>query len=506
MTINFIPNDPAAGTKAPPMRQVTARTARPAGRSDFTYGGASPEALSPPGTPEFLFWQAREAALAALQAFEASAGPHKAWQGNRRKLLLRQDLGVDLNAFYDRDSFSFFHQQVGSRVYYSAASTDVVSHEVGHGLLDSLRPDLWDANYLEVGAFHEAFGDCIAILTALDDAETRRKLLKAAPTLRRKNFVEATAEELSKAIRLALPGHNAAAPRRALNSFKYQIPSTLPDDGGPGVLINEVHSFGMLFSGPFWDLIANLFEAAPKHDEASLQVAARTAGRILVAGVRNAVVMPRFLQSVGRAMALADQTLHGGANREFIGAAFARHDIALGSNALLAPSVALAGAAPRGATLGDATRKDLLRRLGGAAGARLSVSAADVGGTPMVSAVVTRAVPLTGLHPQLKGVVARAFDPVMVGASGTRAAVMGAMPQPSDADAEVQAFVESLLAHRRIRLEKPVAAKKSAAAAAPARRGDHATHVIETVGGRKVLRRLRFSCACHPGAGGWLGR
>jgi Zn-dependent metalloprotease len=46
------------------------------------------------------------------------------------------------------------------------ASTDVVAHEVGHGLLDSARPDS-STSILEVGAFHEAFGDCIAMLTAL---------------------------------------------------------------------------------------------------------------------------------------------------------------------------------------------------------------------------------------------------------------------------------------------------------------------------------------------------
>jgi hypothetical protein len=135
---------------------------------------------------------------------------------------------------------------VGAQTFFSGASTDVVSHEVGHGLLDSMRPDFFGVNFLEVGAFHEAFGDCIAILTALSDTETRQRLLAVAPNLRARDFVESTAEQLSRAIGLAIPGHNAAEPRHAFNTFKFQIPSTLPDDGGPGALINEVHSFGEL--------------------------------------------------------------------------------------------------------------------------------------------------------------------------------------------------------------------------------------------------------------------
>ena len=497
MTIHFIPNDPAAGAAAPAMRSQAKRATRPASRSGFVYSNTSPEGLALPGTPKFLFWQAREAAIAALQAWEASAGNHTAWQGNRKKLQLLQDEGVDLNAFYDRASFSFFHQPMGNRTFFSGASTDVVAHEVGHGLLDSVRPDFFSVNFLEVGAFHEAFGDCMAILTALNDKDTRVKLLQQAPTLRKRNFVESTAEDLSQGIGLIAPGHNASEPRHAFNTLQYQIPSTLPSNGGPGVLINEVHSFGMVFTGCFWDLIANLFAAAPQRTEATLLAAAQAAGRILIAGARGAVITPRFTASVGRAMTLADQTLNNGANRDRIRAAFARHGILLGSNSMMAPSMALDGNAPAGATLGAATRKDLLRRMGNARGATLSLNAATVFGTPVVQAVQTRKVLLTGLAPQLNGVVALAQEPVMVGSSGTRAAVMGAMPNTVDTDSEVHAFVESLLAHRRIAFAKATRKSGKAAAAAPSH-PQHATHAVKSVGGKKILQRVRFACACHP--------
>jgi hypothetical protein len=65
------------------------------------FAGASPEETFTPGTPQFLFWQCREAALAAVETWEAFAGVHTKWQGNRKKLPLREDHPREmLNAFY----------------------------------------------------------------------------------------------------------------------------------------------------------------------------------------------------------------------------------------------------------------------------------------------------------------------------------------------------------------------------------------------------------------------
>ena len=350
---------------------------------------------------------------------------------------------------------SFFHRTVGGATFFSGASTDVVAHEVGHGLLDAIRPDLWDAAFLEAGAFHEAFGDCMAVLTALHDRETREALLTSTPTLRKQNFVESTAENLSDAIRRLRPTHNAAEPRHAFNTFKYQIPETLPDDGGPGELINEVHSFGMLFSGCFYDLVAGLFAAGSTQTEASLLAAARTAGSLLVAAAGSAVITPRFFQSVGRAMVLADDERNGGANRLLIREAFKRHDIMLGADALLAPATVLDGAAPnarRGARLGASTRRDLTARLQLPRGARLSVGTTELSGRAFTHVVHTRRVPLGALDRRLKGVTIQAAVPVVIGDSGGRAAVMGHIPEPRSTEREVHSFVGSLVQHDQIRV------------------------------------------------------
>jgi hypothetical protein len=375
---------------------------------------------------------------------------------------------------------------------------------VGHGLLDTIRPELWDAPFLEAGAFHEAFGDCMAILTALADLDTRKSLLAATVTLRKRNFVESTAEELSDGIRRLVPTHNAAEPRHAFNTFQFQIPETLPDDGGPGELIDEVHSFGMVFTGCFYDLIAAIFADQSARTEAALLRSARTAGALLVEGARTALVTPRFFQAVGRAMVLADQQSHAGANRELIRVAFQKHAVMLGANAMLAPAAALAGPAPRfGRTtaIGSATRKDLAARLGAARGARLSVERAEVSGQSFARVVHSQTVALGGLDGRLRGVTVAADVPVMVGESGGRAAVVGHLPEPVSTEREVNAFVESLLRHGQIEFEGGGPGPKGAVArGASAQKLDSGeTHRIKTVGGKKVLERVRFHCRSGRG-------
>jgi hypothetical protein len=84
-------------------------------------------------------------------------------------------------------------------------------------------------------------------------------------------------------------------------------------------------------------------------------------------------------------------------------------------------------------------------------------------------------------------VVAVAQVPVMVGASGTRAAVVGSIPNAATTEDEVHAFVRSLLNHGQLQLGKTRALAAGRSVPLP-------THDITTVGGKKVLRRLRFNC------------
>src|ERR1019366_1529094 len=172
--INFIPNDPLVVHEAP-MRIAAAHAAQTGKVARLKFSNPAPSAAAyQAGTVEFLHWQSREAALAALDTFAWCAGPLSQWAAEvHGPLEVIPNAGRDLNAYYDRRSLSFFVLPIGNELICSGSSTDVVSHETGHAILDSLRPDFWDSALPEHAAFHEAFGDCMAILTALIDASIR---------------------------------------------------------------------------------------------------------------------------------------------------------------------------------------------------------------------------------------------------------------------------------------------------------------------------------------------
>lgn len=499
MAINFIPNDPMAAGTAPPMRSQQPRSDRPAGRAGFTYTNPAAEAQYAAGTPEFLFWQCREAALAALETWESFAGNLAAWSAEAadpNNLPLLQNAGNVLNAFYDRQSFSFFQFVTPTKSTYSGSSTDVVSHEVGHGLLDSVRTDLFDSAFLEASAFHEAFADCMALLTAFSDQQSRQVLLGVAPDLGTVNFVETTAEDLSDGVLQAYgPNANPSAPRHALNEFKFQIPSTLPANGPPGQLIDESHSFGQVFSGSFYDCVRNVFNAMASHGERDLLAAAQVVAKILLTAVRSAPLVPRFFESVGRSMISADQQLNGGANQTAIQNAFAGHGIPLLGASVLAPRADLAGGVPaltgKAAGILDlATRKDLLQRIGAPRRAKIAIDTAEILGQRVARAIHKREVPLATLDKRLAGVVALADETMFVGSSGKSAVLMGALPEEYTTQDEVRSFVTSLLEHERISFES---AKKGALTATEAT-AITTTHAIRVRQGKKVLVRLRFFC------------
>ena len=224
-----------------------------------------------------------------------------------------------------------------------------------------------------------------------------------------------------------------------------------------------------MFTGCFYDTVCNLFDAGSSQGTAGLRRAALTAGTLLIAAARTAPEDMRFFQAFGRAMILTDTDLHGGAHHQAIRDAFADHNVLLGSSAMLAPTAALAGGAPRfapssrRANLATTTQRDLLKRIGGQAKGTLSAVRLKVGGKTVAKAVHQRPVRLDALDKRLKKVVVMASESVLVGTSGTRAAVLGQLPEESATREEATTFVRTLLKHKSITLTKPKMKKKRAA-------------------------------------------
>jgi hypothetical protein len=519
MPINFFPNDPLVSN--PGLRKQNPRPDRPPRRAGLTFTFTADEDTYDPDTDlrDFLFWQGRESVLDAVETWEGLFGNLGQWSeeaDDPKKLEL--DLDHDdpqftgpnkLNAFYDRVGLRFFIFDDGTTKWASGLSTDTVSHETGHALLDTLRPDLWGSMKPEVPAFHESFADCWALLTALADPASRTQVLQDSPDLRGENFVEANSEYLSSAIRKTFGKVAASEPRHALNQLQWQLPTTLPAGSfrdPPSTLSREPHSFSRVFTGCFYDTITGIFAALPAHNPDTLLQAAQTAAQLLIAALRAVPQSSRFFRDVGRGMVLADQQQNGGGHQEILTEAFGNHGLTLGAAALLAPDAALDGPAPSiirdKVKLAAQTVKDLRARIRAVAGSKLLLGVRNIAGRKVAEAMHLREVPLDALDKRLKGVVAVAAEPLLVGSSGARAAVLGTLPEPNKTEDEVHAFVEMLLRHGRILFAPKKGAKRAGrATAAPSDAGMAVpTHVIRSRGTKKILERVRFLCGC-PGRG-----
>lgn len=232
--------------------------------------------------------------------------PLKNWAATSA-LVVTPRAGQDLNAYYDRRGLKFFYmpdKKLG-KIVYTADSADVVAHELGHAILDAIRPDLWNLQSLETMGFHEAYGDINAMLSQLAYKEVIDYVLKeTGGNLRKSNIVSKLAEELGTAL-YDLAGYGKKGMLRdAINSFVYAKPETLPQEGSDEQLLGECHSFGRLFMGAWYDMLVEIYELECKtHNQAdALAIARDITGKYILAGASQAPATTRFYDSVGRTM------------------------------------------------------------------------------------------------------------------------------------------------------------------------------------------------------------
>jgi hypothetical protein len=217
------------GERTPPLVQPELRPVPDLTIAPLSMAIAGTDAPPPrayaPGSAEFRYWSAAEAAARGAAFWRPLFPPGTGWQpGEPLKLLL--DEGEDFNAYYDRQALNFFHGTAGGRTVYSGESPDIVCHEQGHAILDALRPELFDAGTIEAAAFHESFGDMSALLAALQLSSLRSAMLAdTGGDLSRNSRLSRLAEQLGWAIRQQMPSAvDADCLRNAANSFFYTNP------------------------------------------------------------------------------------------------------------------------------------------------------------------------------------------------------------------------------------------------------------------------------------------
>lgn len=173
--------------------------------------------------------------------------------------------GRDWNAFYDRNSLQFFYNTdpVTRNIVFTCNSSDVVSHELGHAMLDALRPDFWNVQNVEIWAFHETFGDISAMLTIMQSDEAiNRALRETGNDLSRSNTISRLAEEMGLGLYHATGGRSGSLGylRDASVRFDYIPPTALPGNAPQNQLSNEAHSFSRVFSGAWYDMFVRIYK------------------------------------------------------------------------------------------------------------------------------------------------------------------------------------------------------------------------------------------------------
>ena len=222
------------------------------------------------GSPQFDQSNAHGIVANTIQMYDNYLGAPAKWSF-RGPLNVVPRKGTGKTAYFSRGdrSINFFEwnsPSLGKRVS-TAQSADVIAHEIGHAVWDGLRPRAGYSN--EAGAFHEAFGDCSALLHAVQqDSNINKALEQNGGDLSKPSLISRMAEEFGTGFNKEdKDPNNDDRPyyRTALNDFKYIDPKKLPDDSypptvGEEVLTREFHSFSRVWSGAFYRMLDSLYK------------------------------------------------------------------------------------------------------------------------------------------------------------------------------------------------------------------------------------------------------
>jgi hypothetical protein len=276
-----------------------------------------------------LGWQAATSAITIGTAMRYITSKSKKamtrWAATN-VLMVMVRAGEDLNAYYDRQALRFFYikDPVLNKLVFACDAASVVAHELGHAVLDILRPDFWNATALEVFAFHEAFGDCHAILEMMQhDPMIQHALNETNNNLLQSSVISRLAKQMGLcAYHLAPPaaGYNPAYLRNAVNDFKYVQPETLPEDTSDTLLSKEPHNFSRIWTGAWWEFLAKLHRKLHLGGMDSMTAARQardTAAEYLLNAVIDVPNTTRLFDALARQMLVADG-LHGSPHRDIL--------------------------------------------------------------------------------------------------------------------------------------------------------------------------------------------
>ncbi|MFX1484736.1 MAG: hypothetical protein ACFFCP_16285, partial [Promethearchaeota archaeon] len=181
-------------------------------------------------------------------------GRELTWAFDSPQLLIVPRAGEAANAFYHRDGrclqFFYLPDAVNGKPMYTCLSRDIVAHETGHAIIDSIAPDLLDACTPQSLAIHEALADLTACLMAFESHTLREMLLKElGGSIINSSLFSSIAEEFGD-----LLGHRYGL--RNLNNEK----NLDPNDKKNGVSSTEPHELSEVLSGALYKVLLCIYK------------------------------------------------------------------------------------------------------------------------------------------------------------------------------------------------------------------------------------------------------
>lgn len=158
-----------------PVNGRTARWDARAGRFDVSADEAGTVVIDTPEYRQVRTWAVLQNTLDHVEgSFGMGRRVDWAFQGNR--LRVHSEFKNGQNAYYNRArrqlEFYYYNDDAGKRLH-TCLSTDIVNHELGHAILDGVRPLFLEHGVAEHLAFHESIGDVLALLLALRNNDFR---------------------------------------------------------------------------------------------------------------------------------------------------------------------------------------------------------------------------------------------------------------------------------------------------------------------------------------------
>jgi hypothetical protein len=236
-------------------------------------------------------------AARAIGFVEREMGRSLSWGFDGGRLILLPHAGQMANAFYSEStkSLQFYSYLIDDEAYHTCLVHDIVAHEVGHALLDSVRGRYMNGLHPDTGAIHEAVGDLTALLAALSYSGIRESILaEDGRSLRPNNEVATIAERFHG---------DETRERSALRDLARST-------GGRYGDATEPHERSLALTTALYQALRKLFDkniGSGMGGEKAIRIAHVALQRMVVRGLDYLPPMDATFEEFGRALLQADR-------------------------------------------------------------------------------------------------------------------------------------------------------------------------------------------------------